>query len=195
MTTTSAAARLRPFTTAQQDSFLRALGLPAGSWLKRRASTRTFQQAFNLGPALSPDGRFGPATSAAARVSIAHGYRVSASFRLSEFRCGCGGRSRGCRTALATRELLRSLEALRSRSYPAGLAIVSGYRCPSFNRRVGGISTSHHLTGEAADVPRRVRPGAISTSATGLTGIGYGHHGLVIHVDVGEPRRVVFLDA
>lgn len=32
------------------------------------------------------------------------------------------------------------------------ITVTSGYRCPAVNRRVGGVSTSMHLTGCAADI-------------------------------------------
>lgn len=32
------------------------------------------------------------------------------------------------------------------------LCITSGYRCPRLNRAVGGLDTSQHLSGEAADI-------------------------------------------
>ena len=32
------------------------------------------------------------------------------------------------------------------------IVISSGYRCPALNRAVGGVATSHHLKGMAADI-------------------------------------------
>ena len=32
------------------------------------------------------------------------------------------------------------------------IRISSGYRCPALNKAVGGVATSQHLTGEAADI-------------------------------------------
>ncbi|MCD7914039.1 MAG: D-Ala-D-Ala carboxypeptidase family metallohydrolase [Tannerellaceae bacterium] len=40
------------------------------------------------------------------------------------------------------------------------LLINSGYRCPELNRAVGGVATSQHVTGEAADV-RCSHPGKL----------------------------------
>ena len=36
--------------------------------------------------------------------------------------------------------------------YGKPISINSGYRCPELNRAVGGVSTSQHLRGEAADI-------------------------------------------
>ena len=40
------------------------------------------------------------------------------------------------------------------------IKVNSGYRCPLLNQMVGGVSTSQHLKGEAADItiPRKHRP-------------------------------------
>ena len=48
-------------------------------------------------------------------------------------------------------DFVNRLEAAR---VIAGTAfkITSGYRCPINNRRVGGVSTSAHLVGKAADI-------------------------------------------
>ena len=43
------------------------------------------------------------------------------------------------------------LEALRER-YGDPIVINSGYRSPQLNRKVGGVSTSNHLTGCAVDI-------------------------------------------
>lgn len=32
------------------------------------------------------------------------------------------------------------------------ITVTSGYRCPKLNKAVGGVATSQHLTGEAADI-------------------------------------------
>ena len=54
---------------------------------------------------------------------------------------------------------VRCLEPVRQQ---LGLPIKvnSGYRCPLLNQMVGGVSTSQHLKGEAADItiPRNHRP-------------------------------------
>ena len=38
------------------------------------------------------------------------------------------------------------------REYGSYILVNSGYRCPSLNAAVGGVSNSQHLTGEAADI-------------------------------------------
>jgi hypothetical protein len=43
------------------------------------------------------------------------------------------------------------LEVLRER-YNAPIIINSGYRSPQLNKKIGGVATSNHLTGCAADI-------------------------------------------
>ena len=43
------------------------------------------------------------------------------------------------------------LEVLRER-YGAPIIINSGYRSPQLNKKIGGVATSNHLTGCAADI-------------------------------------------
>lgn len=54
---------------------------------------------------------------------------------------------------------VRVLQPLREK-YGKPLYINSGFRCPELNRAVGGVATSQHVKGEAADVrcddPRRL---------------------------------------
>ena len=45
----------------------------------------------------------------------------------------------------------RVLDPLRE-AWGKPIYVTSGYRCPELNRRVGGVSTSMHLTGCAADI-------------------------------------------
>lgn len=66
-------------------------------------------------------------------------------FRKSEFKCpDCGGYGNGIASSL-----LDVLQDLRDKY--GSLVITSGYRCPSYNKRVGGVSNSKHMSGQAAD--------------------------------------------
>lgn len=50
------------------------------------------------------------------------------------------------------RELaIRILQPVRD-IYGKPMTITSGYRCPALNKAVGGVATSQHLLGEAADI-------------------------------------------
>lgn len=46
---------------------------------------------------------------------------------------------------------LQILQPIRDK-YGEPIRVTSGYRCPGLNNAVGGVSTSQHLHGEAADI-------------------------------------------
>jgi uncharacterized protein YcbK (DUF882 family) len=108
---------------------------------------------------------------------------VSAHFQRWEFKCP------HCGVALVRPRLLEALERLRSyRSKP--IIIVSGYRCPVHNEKVGGARDSQHMYAAAADVPE----GSCSLDearAAGFTGIGL-KHGQPTHVDVRDGSLVTW---
>lgn len=111
---------------------------------------------------------------------------LSAHFSRSEFTCGHCGALVG-----PTAQLLGALERLRA-AVGKPLRIVSGYRCPVWNARVGGIRSSRHLRGDAVDIP-----GGYATvsqcRAAGLVGIGV-RAGRVVHVDMTPGRRTFVFD-
>jgi len=78
-----------------------------------------------------------------------HDEPLSEHFSLREFHCGCtSGR---CHHTLVHPKLVESLQTLRS-MLAQPLVITSGYRCPAYNRTVGGRPRSFHTRGMAADV-------------------------------------------
>lgn len=80
-------------------------------------------------------------------------------------------------------EVLETIRAVQGRA----LVIVSGHRCPSTNRAVGGAPHSRHLYGDAADIPAGHATVAEALAA-GATGVGE-RDGWAVHVDVrpGDP--------
>lgn len=90
------------------------------------------------------------------------------------------------------RRLLDVLERLRAITGQP-LSIVSGYRSPAYNRRVGGAPQSQHIYGRAADV----KPGRFTVRQAldaGATGVGYDRGGWVVHIDVRSGPTVTFRD-
>lgn len=80
----------------------------------------------------------------------------------------------------------------KAQSELGSLSIVSGYRSPEYNRRVGGARYSYHTRCQAADVrvvgvsPNRVAKYFASIDDIG--GIGtYSNHSFV-HIDIGPKR-------
>lgn len=105
---------------------------------------------------------------------------LSPHFNAAEFRCRDGSyREPACR-------LLCVLEAIRAIAGKP-LPIVSGYRSPSWNAKVGGAANSLHLVAQAADIP----PGFVDEAGArraGAGGVGLDRDGWAVHVDVGPAR-------
>lgn len=103
-------------------------------------------------------------------------------FKLDEFRC------KHCKKLKLDINLLLKLEELRKFTGP--LVINSGYRCPVYNIKVGGVSASQHLKGTAADLrgtkmnSTNVYGHADKVFSTG----GVGRYKTFTHVDVRAGR-------
>jgi len=104
--------------------------------------------------------------------------KVEYYFSLKEFECPC------CKHVMLHPDLLDKLVKLRH-AYGEPLIINSGYRCISYNKKVGGVPGSYHLFGMAADIYiRGIIPKdlAIQADLVGFSGIGL--YNTFIHVDV-----------
>ncbi len=122
------------------------------------------------------DGAAGPQTWRALQTSVDKTGRASDHFWFREFK------SKGNGWIKVHRALLRGLEVYRQRYGPT--KIVSGYRDPLYNRRVGGATNSQHLYGNASDLPEIASINAVRNLGV-FSGIGYVHStGRVAHVDV-----------
>ena len=168
-------------TAAQQTSMLRSLGF-LGSLGTMIAN---FQRGWALGTWLAVDGKYGPKTDAALKLSYnnlrAHKPTCSAHFSFSEFRCKCNGRQRGCQGVWIHRVHVQRLEAFRNSM--GAFVPVSGCRCPGHNKAVGGASSSQHQFGVATDIPGRLST-AVVRSKRLFAGIGFSQSsGKVLHVD------------
>lgn len=107
---------------------------------------------------------------------------LSAHFSRSEFRChGIGKPGHPPHGDVVSPELVTRLERLRA-IVGKPLKIVSGYRCPWWNAKVGGAKASQHMKGTAADIPRGYATVAQAEQA-GFDGIGNKGRSAV-HVDV-----------
>lgn len=143
------------------------------------AAVERFQAAFNGGRAgldlLAVDGELGPKT----RAALWELPFLSEHFTALE----CASKGNG--DAYVRRELLAALEALRG-VLGKPIRLVSCYRDPDHNRRVGGASGSRHLFGEAADISRRLNLGLDRAKSQMLwSGLGYlSRTRRVVHVDV-----------
>jgi uncharacterized protein YcbK (DUF882 family) len=70
---------------------------------------------------------------------------IAPHFKLSEFACPC------CKRVMLHPTLLEKLVKFRE-MVGRPIYITSGYRCAEYNQKVGGIKSSYHLLGLAADI-------------------------------------------
>lgn len=80
------------------------------------------------------------------------------------------------------------LERLRKQLGNVPLHINSGYRCPAYNKKIGGAPQSQHMLGKAADLSgRTVRPLQIRDAASVVPSFragGIGLYDTFCHVDI-----------
>lgn len=175
-------------TRGQAQTILKNLGWRVDTSARLNQGIKDFQAGWNLGPALVVDGRTGPKTSAAMRLSEsrrkAGRTTASANFSFTEVRCRCGGKYASCRRIWTQRKALQMMESYRAKSKQS-LTVVSGCRCPSHNKAVGGSPTSRHPQGLACDVQPRFSTSTVKSWKV-ATHIGYGSVSKkVVHIDMG----------
>lgn len=73
------------------------------------------------------------------------GYKLTTHFTSDEFKCKCCGAIKMDPQFMARLETMREI-----RGRP--MFISSGFRCENHNEKVGGVPTSFHLKGRAADI-------------------------------------------
>jgi uncharacterized protein YcbK (DUF882 family) len=125
--------------------------------------------------------------------TIVKDIQLSKNFKLSEFTCNDGSGK-----VLYSPVLIDKLQKLRDK-LGKSIRIVSAYRTPEHNKKVGGAPKSQHMEGIAADIkvsgvtPLDVAKAALSV---GFTGIGiYTHDGnYFTHVDV-RASKSYWMDA
>lgn len=75
---------------------------------------------------------------------------LTKNFSADEFACRDGSET-PCDVLVNLKELAMNLQVLRDH-LGKPITINSGYRSPSYNKRVGGAVNSQHLTGHAGDI-------------------------------------------
>ena len=84
--------------------------------------------------------------------------RLTEHFQLSEFEKSSTARARGINNGVPANIIpnIKNLceQVLEPLRQHVGKPVVigSGYRCPTLNKAVGGVTNSQHMTGEAADI-------------------------------------------
>ena len=198
-------------TAKQKQALLAYLGYYDGPldglWgEKSQRATIDFQRAYMEREDV--DGIFGAATEKRIVEVIATGEKPKESvqidtapdwwkeiryFRREEFRCPCG--KCGDFPVEPDEKMVRTVDAIRAKlGKPIGIVDSggSGVRCTEHNKAVGGVATSYHLKGMAADLhcatatPAEMKKAA--EAVMGKTG-GIGLYSWGIHVDVGKYSR------
>ena len=81
--------------------------------------------------------------------------------------------------------LVDLLEILRSRIGNRPVIINSGYRCPDYNMKAGGVSASYHLYGMAADIRvPGMAPVEVIKHALDAGFLGLGLYAAFCHLDI-----------
>jgi uncharacterized protein YcbK (DUF882 family) len=105
--------------------------------------------------------------------------KLSKNFVLSEFACHDGSKE-----IIVDYELVQLLQKMRDQ-LGKSIEITSGYRTAAYNKKCGGISTSNHLTGKAADIKiAGMTPLQVALIADKIGFKGVGVYPTFTHVDV-----------
>ncbi len=113
--------------------------------------------------------------------------QLSKNFNSYEFRCGLGSAC-SCSTILIDDKLVDYLQKIRDH-FGKSITITSAYRCPSYNKRIGGATGSYHSKGMAADIvvsgvtPREVAKYAESIGTLGIGLYETASDGHFVHID------------
>jgi len=111
--------------------------------------------------------------------NVPENMKLSKNFKLSEFAC-----KDGSIVVLVDYELVEKLQQLRNKVNKP-VVITSGYRSVAYNKKCGGIPTSNHLLGKAADIKiSRMTPLEVAKLADTLGFLGIGVYPTFTHVDV-----------
>lgn len=118
---------------------------------------QTLLQALGCSPG-EIDGIWGKQSQAALDMAVAKYATTTKTFwddyknfsRL-EFRCRCGGKYCDGYPAEPKEKLVRMLQKIRDH-YEKPVNMSSGLRCETWNRLHGGVGTSRHQLGQAADI-------------------------------------------
>ena len=115
--------------------------------------------------------------------------KLTCNFNLDEFKCNCG-----CDMPAFVEKniklLAEDLQVLRD-VLNKPIELTNAYRCPEHNTKVGGVKTSQHLSGKAADIQvKGLDPKEVADQVEDLmkseliTKGGVGRYSTFTHVDI-----------
>lgn len=115
--------------------------------------------------------------------NVPENMKLSKNFAVAEFACKDGSKE-----IAVDYELIDLLQKMRD-ALGKSISITSGYRTAKYNKLCGGISTSHHLTGKAADIKvAKLSPLDLAYVADKIGFRGIGVYPTFTHVDVGPQK-------
>ena len=120
--------------------------------------------------------------------------KLTKSFQLSEFACNDGTQVPESLIP-NVKELAKNLQVLRD-EIGESLTINSGYRSPSWNKKIGGVKSSMHLKAMASDLvcksltPKQLKAVIEKLIKEGkMKNGGIGLYPSFVHYDIGATRR------
>lgn len=176
---------------------LESLGYPCGG-VDGIAGINTYKavKVYQANNGLAADGIVGELTYAKLFGPVEAGTLELPNFTADEFKCNCGCGGDILDELKIKIQQLRDLLVQRSGGGDRPLVITAGYRCPTQNRRVGGVSDSLHMKGRACDL---YTPGmsramvdeiAYCAQQVGLGTLKY-YQSLFVHVQLDPADRVM----
>lgn len=115
--------------------------------------------------------------------------QLTKNFNLSEFQCKCGCEMPDF-VKKNVEELAKDLQVIRDK-VGVGFTPNSAYRCPKHNQIIGGVKTSQHLKGKAADINiKGIEPSEVADlvedlmKTEAITKGGVGRYNSFTHVDI-----------
>lgn len=116
--------------------------------------------------------------------------KISKNFDDKEFACPC------CNKVYVSKQLVDMLQLARDMAN-IPFIITSGYRCVDYNKEVGGVPNSSHLSGKAVDIKvtsDEMRFKLVSSIlSAGFKRIGIGKDFIHCDVDAGKPNKVMWV--
>lgn len=147
--------------------------------------TKTALMAFQKDAGLVQDGVYGPKTRQALEQILVFSFKndknksVSINFKVKEFKCNDGSDK-----ILIDRNFVETkLQGIRNH-FKAAITINSAYRTPSYNKKVGGSSSSYHVKGRAFDIVVKGRkPSEVAAYARSIGIKGVIEYNSFVHID------------